>query len=100
MSTKKPAIVTEIVAITTAAKRGRKPAPEGEDKASRFIRLANPRVCNVIQGLQSLAKLSASGYEYTEAQSTKIIEAIRAELDNVEASLCKVKATKGAKFSL
>ena len=76
-------------------------ANANESKADKFLRLAPPRINKVIQGLQSLKKLSAhSSYEYSEEQTQKMFAAIRAELDECEAAFKpkEVKKDEGFKF--
>ncbi len=75
-------------------------APTNESKADKFVRLAPPRVNKVIQGLQSLKKLSAhSSYEYTEEQTQKMFAAIRNELDECEAAFKPKEEKKTESFS-
>jgi hypothetical protein len=75
-------------------------APANESKADKFLRLAPPRVTKVMQGIQSLKKLSArSSYEYSEEQTQKMFAAIRAELDECEAAFKPKEEKKSEGFS-
>ncbi len=69
-------------------------APANETKSEKFTRLAVPRINKVLNGLDSLGKLSnRSSYEYSDEQVEKMFAAIRTHLDDAEAKF-KPKETK------
>lgn len=72
---------------------GRKPIPENETKADKFIRLATIRVNNAIVPIRHLRNLAnRSQYDFNDQQIRTMLDFIRAELDKTEATF--QKATK------
>lgn len=62
----------------------------------RFLRLARARVSKCLKALDSIAKLSGSGYANTPEQADKIIKALQSGLDVVASRLAGEKqAAKG-----
>ncbi len=53
-------------------KKGRQPAPEGEDKARKFSRIATMRVQKAVKALSTIGNLSSAAYEKTPEQVEKI----------------------------
>jgi hypothetical protein len=69
--------------------------PEGETKAAKFIRLANPRFKRAVACLRSLGKLGSSGYERTPAQVAKLVEMLGAEVKDMGEKLSPSTAAGG-----
>jgi len=68
-------------------KRGRKPAPEGENASGRFTRLGAARVSKIYHDLKLVANLSnRAAYTYNAAQVAKLFVAIRGRVDAAEAA--------------
>lgn len=62
------------------------------DPSERFKHLASSRVTNLVKGFRSLAKLSnTKNYSYTDAEVSKIISTLKAELKLVEAAFANGK---------
>ena len=77
-----------------------KEAPANETKGEKFLRLAPPRVNKIINGINSLKKLSSkSSYDYSEEQVEKMISAIRAALDDCEQSFKPKEKKENGGFS-
>ena len=67
----------------------------GESKADKFLRLAPPRINKVLHDMDTLGKLSGSGYEYSEEQIAKMFAAIDAKVDELKSKFGpKEKAAK------
>ena len=60
-------------------------AVQGETKEQRFQRLATKRTQAALQKIRLLGNLTSSSYAYTPDQASKIIGALRAAVDTVEA---------------
>lgn len=60
-------------------------APANETKADLFRRLGVARVTRAIKAIDSVGKLSGSGYESTPEQRVKIIAALSGAVERVEA---------------
>lgn len=79
-------------------------APQGETKAQKFKRLAEPRVENAIRKIALIGNLSSSSYDYNYDQMQKILKALRDAVDEVEKKMRKGLGRKGydqdRKFSL
>ena len=73
------------------------PAPS---KADKFKALAEKRTAKALTAIATLrGTANKNNYEYTEEQAAKIVAALRAEVDQVEAAYAgKAKAAAG--FSL
>lgn len=57
----------------------------GEDRHTRFKRLATKRVTNAIKRIELIGNLSGYSYEYTEEEIDKIFTALQETLDNTKA---------------
>ena len=66
----------------------------GESKSDKFKRLASKRVVNAIQKIELIANLSASSYESTPEEVTKILTALQGSVDKVKAAFSKQKIDK------
>jgi len=66
----------------------------GESKSDKFKRLASKRVVNAIQKIELIANLSASSYESTPEEVTKILNALQGSVDKVKAAFSKQKIDK------
>ena len=79
-----------------------KEAVPGETKEQRFQRLATKRTQAALQKIRLLGNLSGSSYSYTLEQAQKILDALRAEVDAVEAKLNRAggRQKSESKFSL
>ena len=66
----------------------------GESKSDKFKRLASKRVVNAIQKIELIANLSASSYESTPEEVTKILTAPQGSVDKVKAAFSKQKIEK------
>lgn len=66
----------------------------GESKSDKFKRLASKRVVNAIQKIELIANLSASSYESTPEEVTKILTVLQGSVDKVKAAFAKQKIEK------
>lgn len=74
---------------------------EGETKDAAFKRIALRRTNNALDEIAKLRGLSSkANYEYTPEQTGKIIAALRAEVDKVEADFARGGPTKSEGFNL
>ena len=75
---------------------------QGETKEQRFQRLATKRTQAALQKIRLLGNLSGSSYSYTLEQADRILGALRAEVDAVEAKFNRAGGRKksGSEFSL
>lgn len=80
-------------------RKPRQPAPKDETPAQRFTRLATMRTNKAIKAIAGLSKLSGHWYERTDAQTGKIIAALRDEVAKVERAFAG-KSGQGGGFSL
>jgi hypothetical protein len=64
------------VVVEQEQKRERKTTREAESPRARFLRLAQPRVKNALKRLDLVGNLGSSGYESTDAEKEKIVNAI------------------------
>ena len=74
-------------------------AVQGETKEQRFQRLATKRTQAALQKIRLLGNLTSSSYGYTPDQASKIIGALRAAVDTVEAKFNRVRGTQNAETS-
>ena len=74
-------------------------AVQGETKEQRFQRLATKRTQAALQKIRLITNLTSSIYAYTPEQAAKIIGALRAAVDVVEAKFNRVRGTQGAETS-
>ena len=74
-------------------------AVQGETKEQRFQRLATKRTQAALQKIRLLGNLTSSSYGYTTDQASKIIGALRAAVDAVEAKFNRVRGTQAAETS-
>ena len=72
---------------------------QNETKNEKFKRIATLRVNNVIRIIESIGKLSASSYEYSNEEVEKIFSSLQETLDKVK-SLFSVKKNEAKKFEL
>ena len=77
-------------------------AVQGETKEQKFQRLATKRTQAALQKVRLLSNLTSSSYAYTPEQAAKIIGALRAAVDAVEAKFNRVRGSQAAEttFSL
>jgi len=66
-----------------------------ESKAERFKRLAEPRVSSTIRKIEIIGNLAGSNYEYTIEQVQKIVDTLRALVDELEKKFQKGLNRKG-----
>ena len=69
-------------------------AVQGETKEQKFQRLATKRTQAALQKIRLLANLTSSSYAYTPEQAAKIIGALRAAIETVEAKFNRVRGTR------
>jgi len=74
-------------------------AVQGETKEQRFQRLAIKRTQAALQKIRLITNLTSSSYAYTPEQAAKIIGALRAAVDTVEAKFNRVRGTQKAEMS-
>ena len=74
-------------------------AVQGETKEQRFQRLATKRTQAALQKIRLITNLTSSSYAYTPEQAAKIIGALRAAVDTVEAKFNRVRGTQKAETS-
>lgn len=74
-------------------------APQGETKEQRFQRLATKRTQAALQKIRLLGNLTSSSYSYTPDQAAKIIGALRAAVETVEAKFNRVRGTRAPETS-
>lgn len=74
----------------------------GETKEQRFGRLASKRTQAALQKIRLIGNLTSSSYSYTPEQATKIINALRAAVGEVEAKFSRVRnaQTEETSFTL
>jgi hypothetical protein len=70
-----------------------------ETPEEKFKRLATMRVNNALKKIQLIGNLSGSGYKYTPDQVARIIEGLKAAVQEVEDKFAK-KTKKESGFSL
>ena len=77
-------------------------AVQGETKEQRFQRLATKRTQAALQKIRLLGNLTSSSYAYTPEQAAKVIGALRAAVETVEAKFNRVRGTpaSGTSFTL
>ena len=71
-------------------------AVQGETKEQKFQRLATKRTQAALQKVRLLSNLTSSSYAYTPEQAAKIIGALRAAVDAVEAKFNRVRGSRPA----
>ena len=71
-------------------------AVQGETKEQRFQRLATKRTQAALQKIRLLGNLTSSSYSYTPEEASKIIGALRAAVDAVEAKFNRVRGSQNA----
>ena len=71
-------------------------AVQGETKEQRFQRLATKRTQAALQKIRLLGNLTTSSYAYTPEQAAKVIGALRAAVETVEAKFNKVRGTQAS----
>ena len=74
-------------------------AVQGETKEQRFQRLATKRTQAALQKIRLLGNLTSSSYAYTPEQAAKVIGALRAAVETVEAKFNKVRGTQASDTS-
>ena len=74
-------------------------AVQGETKEQRFQRLATKRTQAALQKIRLISNLTSSSYAYTPEQAAKVIGALRAAVDAVEAKFNKVRGTPAPETS-
>lgn len=72
---------------------------EKESPEDKFKRLASLRTQNALKRIKLIGNLSGPGYKYADEQVDKIISALKAAVDEVEARFKKTEQ-KGAEFTL
>jgi len=68
-------------------RKPRTPVPENETKSQRFVRLAQKRVPKAIKAINGIAALAGNGYEFTDEQRDKVIDALESAVKSTVASL-------------
>ena len=68
-------------------------AAQGETKEQRFQRLATKRTQAALQKIRLLGNLTSSSYSYTPEQAAKVMSALRAAVDAVEAKFNRVRGS-------
>lgn len=63
-------------ATSTTKRKVRTPAPVGETKAQRFIRLGSIRMSKALSSVRVIGNLASSNYDYTPDQVAKMQTAI------------------------
>ena len=74
-------------------------AVPGETKEQKFQRLATKRTQAALKKIQLLCNLSGSSYAYTPEQAAKIVGALRAAVDAVEAKFSRVRGSQAGETS-
>jgi len=74
-------------------------AMPGETKEQRFQRLATKRTQAALQKVRLLGNLTSSSYAYTPEQAAKVIGALRAAVDAVEARFNRVRGARAVEAS-
>ena len=54
-----------------------------ETKAERFVRLAKARVPRALKRIKLIGNLAGPGYEYTDEQTEKVLDALQGAVDRV-----------------
>jgi len=79
-----------------SAKRGRKPVPQDETPADRFVRMAKQRVPRALKAVLAVGNLSGRGYQYSPEQAAKIERDLLTAVGEVKASLARAPRAKTA----
>ena len=74
-------------------------AVQGETKEQKFARLATKRTQAALQKIRLITNLTGSSYAYTPDQAAKIVGALRAAVNVVEAKFNRIRGTQGAETS-
>lgn len=78
----------------TPAKR-KSVTPANESKADKFKRLGNMRAMKAINAIRNLARLSnRNSYEFTDEQVTKLVDALKSEVNELYKRFTATKAKK------
>lgn len=85
--------------LTPAERQARKDALKNEPKNKRFIRLVNQRVGKAVKAIYNIGNLGGSGYESTQEQRDKVIDALTKAVESVSTRLNK-ETTKPTGFTL
>ncbi len=70
-----------------------------ETKEQRFQRLATKRTQAALEKIRLITNLTGSSYGYTPEQAAKIVGALRAAVDIVEAKFNRVRGTQAERTS-
>ena len=65
-----------------------------ESKEQKFQRLATKRTQAALEKIRLITNLTGSGYSYTPEQAAKVIGALRAAVNTVEAKFNRVRGTQ------
>jgi len=95
------------MASVKKAPRGRKPASAeskeskaAESRRDKFLRLGKQRMEKTLKAISLIGNLSGSGYEYTEADVTRMNDALADAVEQVISRFNpQEKKAKGASFS-
>ena len=71
---------------------------ENETKNEKFLRIATPRVQNIISKIEVLSNCASSNYEYTDEQVEAMFGAIMTSLTECKKSFQPKEKTKKEKF--
>jgi hypothetical protein len=71
----------------------------GETKEQKFVRLATKRTQAALDKIRLITNLTGSSYAYTPEQAAKIIGALRAAVNVVEAKFNRIRGTQSADTS-
>ena len=74
-------------------------AVQGETKEQKFARLATKRTQAALQKIRLITNLTGSSYAYTPDQAAKVVGALRAAVNVVEAKFNRIRGTQGAETS-
>jgi hypothetical protein len=75
----------------------RKPAPKGESKRDRFVRLANARATKAVTSIQLLGNLTGAGYEFTEDDRAALISVLNDAVTSVDSKFTEALSPKEKK---
>jgi len=59
----------------------KRPAPENETKAERFVRVVRPRVNKAVKAISVIGYCAGTAYESTPEQVSQIVETLRKAVD-------------------
>lgn len=75
-------------------------AKRAQEKAAKFIEVAQKRVAKAIQAVRFINNLASPNYVYTQEQVDKIVNGLQAEVDTVYEAFKAKKGKEKVSFSL